>query len=105
MGEKKSLPVAQHRVTFNEAREVLCEEGDGVFRVTYSGLGERVRQEDRHKAPGLRVMLGQTSHLETVQLPLKLPESTGGRSVTFDEDSLLSYKRCNKFFVKCKGHC
>ena len=84
MGEKKSLPVAQHRVTFNEAREVLCEEGDGVFRVTYSGLGERVRQEDRHKAPGLRVMLGQTSHLETVQLPGG-PDQSPYREVYQDE--------------------
>jgi len=90
---------ASHRVTFNEAREVACEDGDGTFTVTYSGLGERVREPDRRtstKTPGLRVMMGQTSELETVELPFKLTESHNGsncgRNVTFDEDSLLSYK-------------
>ena len=61
-----------HRVTFNEAREVACEDGDGTFTVTYSGLGERVREPDKRgtsKTPGLRVMFGQTSELETVELP------------------------------------
>ena len=66
MGEKTSPP-SQHRVTFNEAREVACEDGDGTFTVTYSGLGERVRGSN--KTPGLRVMFGQTSEIETVELP------------------------------------
>ena len=72
VGEKTPLPSHQHRVTFNEAREVACEDGDGTFTVTYSGLGERVREPDRRtstKTPGLRVMMGQTSELETVELP------------------------------------
>ena len=72
MGEKTPPSSHQHRVTFNEAREVACEEGDGTFTVTYSGLGERVREGDKRgstKTPGLRVMLGQTSELETVELP------------------------------------
>ena len=72
MGEKTPPPSHQHRVTFNEAREVACEDGDGTFTVTYSGLGERVREPDKRgssKTPGLRVMFGQTSELETVELP------------------------------------
>ena len=69
MGEKLSPP-SHHRVTFNEAREVACEDGDGTFTVTYSGLGERVRGNNiSTKTPGLRVMFGQTSELETVELP------------------------------------
>ena len=67
MGEKTYSP-SHHRVTFNEAREVACEDGDGTFTVTYSGLGERVRGSN--KTPGLRVIIGQTqSELETVELP------------------------------------
>ena len=77
---------------------MACEDGDGTFTVTYSGLGERVRGSPiSTKTPGLRVMFGQTSEIETVELPFKLTEShngaNSGRNVTFDEDSLLSYKR------------
>ena len=61
---------------------------DGTFTVTYSQLGERISS----KVPGLRVQLGHTSCLETVELPPRLAE-THARNVTFDEDSLLSYKR------------
>ena len=100
MGEKTPPSSHHHRVTFNEAREVACEDGEGTFTVTYSGLGERVREPDKRtstKTPGLRVMIGQTSELESVELPFKLTESHNGnncgRNVTFDEDSLLSYKR------------
>ena len=77
-----------HRVTFNDKNEVASQEEDGGFTVTYSQLGERISS----KVPGLRVQLGHTSCLETVELPPRLAE-THARNVTFDEDSLLSYKR------------
>ena len=91
MGEKTPPPSHQHRVTFNEAREVACEDGDGTFTVTYSGLGERVREPDRRtstKTPGLRVMMGQTSELETVELPGSGAHFSPYREVYHQDESL-----------------
>jgi len=82
---------AAHRVTFSSTNEVAREARDGTFTVTYSQLGERISS----KVPGLRVQLGHTSCLETVDLPPRLAE-THARNVTFDEDSLLSYRSSSK---------
>ena len=89
-----------HRVTFNDKNEVASQDRDGTFTVTYSQLGEKISQkssgEHLPKRPGgLKVQFGETSCVETVELPFKLTEYS--RNVTFDEDSLLSYKR----WVKC----
>jgi len=86
-----------HRVTFNDKNEVASQDMDGTFTVTYSQLGEKITQkcsgEHLQKRPGgLKVQFGETSSVETVELPFKLPEYSISRNVTFDEDSLLSYK-------------
>jgi len=88
-----------HRVTFNDKNEVASQDKDGTFTVTYSQLGEKINPKqspdvsEMKKPPGLRVQFGETSCLETVELPFKITDSLQPpRNVTFDEDSLLSYK-------------
>ena len=75
-----------HRVTFNDQNEVASQDRDGSFTVTYSQLGERI---NARKAGGLRVQFGERSNLDFPQLKL----SEQARNVTFDEESLQSYKR------------
>ena len=89
---------ACHRVTFNDKNEVASQDMDGTFKVTYSQMGERLtpsssslsQSQLSRKQAGLKVQFGETSCVETVELPFKLMENV--RNVTFDEDSLLSYR-------------
>ena len=81
-----SASCPSHRVTFNDKNEVASQDLDGSFTVTYSQLGERITAR---KTGGLRVQLGEKSNLDFPQL--RLSEQT--RNVTFDEESLQSYKR------------
>jgi len=96
-----SVTGAAHRVTFNDKNEVASQDKDGTFTVTYSQLGEKivprqspdVSEMKKPQTPGLRVQFGETSCLETVELPFKITDHLQPpRNVTFDEDSLLSYK-------------
>ena len=112
-GSTSSTSSSQRIVTFNDKNEVASQDSDGSFTVTYSQLGQRLRPQhpgtclqtnsaslknssshqslSSRKQPGLRVQFGERSAVETVELPFKLIENV--RNVTFDEDSLLSYKR------------
>ena len=79
-------------MTFNDKNEVASQDLDGSFTVTYSQLGERISQKKtggQSQCQGLRVQLGEKSNLDTPQLRL----SDHPRNVTFDEESLQSYKR------------
>ena len=82
-------------MTFNDQNEVASQDRDGSFTVTYSQLGERITARKGgglsqvQSQPGLRVQFGEKSNLDFPQL--KLNEQT--RNVTFDEESLQSYKR------------
>ena len=90
---------ASHRVHFNDKNEVASQDTDGSFTVTYRDLGEKivtsqtsVTTATRTKTPGLKVQFGETSCVETVDMPqFRLTEHA--RNVTFDEDSLQSYKK------------
>ena len=90
-----SASCPSHRVTFNDKNEVASQDLDGSFTVTYSQLGERITARKTgglsqvQTQPGLRVQFGEKSNLDFPQL--RLNEQT--RNVTFDEESLQSYKR------------
>ena len=77
-------------MTFNDKNEVASQDLDGSFTVTYSQLGERISQRKTGgQSQGLRVQFGERSNLDIPQLRL----SDHPRNVTFDEESLQSYKR------------
>ena len=90
-----SASCPSHRVTFNDKNEVASQDLDGSFTVTYSQLGERITARKTgglsqvQTQPGLRVQFGEKSNLDFPHL--RLNEQT--RNVTFDEESLQSYKR------------